>query len=470
MPDKVKISELDTATSVTGSTYLAVDDGESTKKITVDNYNSSANTTARGYALQAATSASEAADSAAAAVRTSDEVELSINRAIEIAGQAANSATAAAGYASDSHRDASAAATSALSASQSAAAAQSSASAVDSAATLSRSWAVGGTNTRVNEDVNNSKYWAERASDAAGGGVQTFNNRHGYVMPQDGDYSASMVNFSNSGTDISATKVQAALVEVNTKVNSKAPTNHAINGSTYGLGTSSVFGHTKLSDSYNALVGEASQGIGASQKALYDSYSELADDISGLNSDVSTLDGKVDSNVSDLNASINLLSTTTGNQYRELKSELTANDRQIYMDYHDGRYGINTSSSRGADTFIPFKGGFTVGPLQFNNLITVVDNPSYEAEFSAASGDITFDVSDFSSVTFGTITESHSNTYDSGTINYKLDSGSWVSASSDLVVDVSSASTITVQASFGASGNNAQRREISITVSSLTFA
>ena len=25
------------------------------------------------------------------------------------------------------------------------------------------------------------------------------------------------------------------------------------------------------------------------------------------------------------------------------------------MDYHDGKYGINTSSSRGADTFIPFR-------------------------------------------------------------------------------------------------------------------
>lgn len=27
------------------------------------------------------------------------------------------------------------------------------------------------------------------------------------------------------------------------------------------------------------------------------------------------------------------------------------------MDYHDGKYGINTSSSRGADTFIPFRSG-----------------------------------------------------------------------------------------------------------------
>ena len=34
---------------------------------------------------------------------------------------------------------------------------------------------------------------------------------------------------------------------------------------------------------------------------------------------------------------------------------MKANNNQIYMDYHDGKYGINTSSSRGADTFIPFK-------------------------------------------------------------------------------------------------------------------
>lgn len=32
-----------------------------------------------------------------------------------------------------------------------------------------------------------------------------------------------------------------------------------------------------------------------------------------------------------------------------------ANGTRIYMDYHDGKYGINTSSTRGADTFIPFK-------------------------------------------------------------------------------------------------------------------
>lgn len=36
-------------------------------------------------------------------------------------------------------------------------------------------------------------------------------------------------------------------------------------------------------------------------------------------------------------------------------SQLKANNNDIYMDYHDGKYGVNTSSTRGADTFIPFK-------------------------------------------------------------------------------------------------------------------
>jgi len=36
-------------------------------------------------------------------------------------------------------------------------------------------------------------------------------------------------------------------------------------------------------------------------------------------------------------------------------SQLTANSKQFYFDYQNGSYGFNTSSSRGADTFSPFK-------------------------------------------------------------------------------------------------------------------
>jgi len=40
-----------------------------------------------------------------------------------------------------------------------------------------------------------------------------------------------------------------------------------------------------------------------------------------------------------------------------LEDELTANGQRIYLDYKDGQYGYNTSATRGADTFSPFKSG-----------------------------------------------------------------------------------------------------------------
>lgn len=36
-------------------------------------------------------------------------------------------------------------------------------------------------------------------------------------------------------------------------------------------------------------------------------------------------------------------------------NQLMANNKQIYLDYHDGKYGYNTDPNRGADTFFPFK-------------------------------------------------------------------------------------------------------------------
>lgn len=45
---------------------------------------------------------------------------------------------------------------------------------------------------------------------------------------------------------------------------------------------------------------------------------------------------------------------TLKNNITSINGQLTANDNVMYMDYHDGKYGVNTSSTRGADTFIPF--------------------------------------------------------------------------------------------------------------------
>ena len=39
----------------------------------------------------------------------------------------------------------------------------------------------------------------------------------------------------------------------------------------------------------------------------------------------------------------------------QMNNQLTANGNKFYFDYQNGKYGYNTSSNRGADTFHPFK-------------------------------------------------------------------------------------------------------------------
>lgn len=73
------------------------------------------------------------------------------------------------------------------------AAAETAETGAEESATLSKSWAVGGTGTRPGEDTNNAEYWAGQAAAAAGGGVISFNGRTGTVLPQERDYDPHMV-------------------------------------------------------------------------------------------------------------------------------------------------------------------------------------------------------------------------------------------------------------------------------------
>lgn len=57
--------------------------------------------------------------------------------------------------------------------------------------------------------------------------------------------------------------------------NSKAPNNHASTETTYGVGSSTNYGHVKVSDIYNVEKGAAIDGLVASQKALYEAYTVL---------------------------------------------------------------------------------------------------------------------------------------------------------------------------------------------------
>ena len=73
------------------------------------------------------------------------------------------------------------------------AAAETAETGAEESATLSKSWAVGGTGTRPGEDTNNAEYWAGQAAAAAGGGVISFNGRTGTVLPELGDYNPRLV-------------------------------------------------------------------------------------------------------------------------------------------------------------------------------------------------------------------------------------------------------------------------------------
>lgn len=79
--------------------------------------------------------------------------------------------------------------------------------------TEAQSWAAGGTNTRVGEDTNNAKYWAEQAASIAGGNaVLSFNGRTGIVTPRSGDYTATQISYGTNSN------VNAELTSINDEI------------------------------------------------------------------------------------------------------------------------------------------------------------------------------------------------------------------------------------------------------------
>ena len=79
--------------------------------------------------------------------------------------------------------------------------------------TEAQSWAVGGTNTRPEEDTNNAKYWASQAASIAGGNaVLSFNGRTGIVTPRSGDYTATQISYgTNSNVNAELTSINGEI-------------------------------------------------------------------------------------------------------------------------------------------------------------------------------------------------------------------------------------------------------------------
>ena len=72
-----------------------------------------------------------------------------------------------------------------------------------------------------------------------------------------------------------------------------------------------------------------------------------------------------------------------------LEDELTANGKRIYLDYKDGKYGYNTSATRGADTFSPFKSGGSDWEL-LSDKIDIIPYGWYSVGFVFEVNDIVY--------------------------------------------------------------------------------
>ena len=162
----IKISELEETTLADDASYIPIDNGNHTYKITVENYNSGANATAQSYAEAAAASADDAEAAKTAAEAAETETGLIRTATQQYATAAAGSAANAAASAIEASTYAEGAAASEANAEAAAQDAADYATLASDKATLAQSWAVGDTHTRTGEDTNNASYYANQAQGA----------------------------------------------------------------------------------------------------------------------------------------------------------------------------------------------------------------------------------------------------------------------------------------------------------------
>lgn len=164
---QILIKDLPEATTVADSSFIPVDNGNTTKKISVGNFNNSSNQTAKGWAEAAAASAQTAQEAISTVDTKVDQAQGYANAASDQAGYASTYAQSAQTYAGTAQGYSNTAQGHATNAASSASTANSYSDSAGASATLSRSWAEGNTGTREGENTNNARYWANKAQTAA---------------------------------------------------------------------------------------------------------------------------------------------------------------------------------------------------------------------------------------------------------------------------------------------------------------
>lgn len=208
----ITINDLTEIQSVSDSYFLAVDSGTATAKITVEKFNETATTSAQAYATAAAQSATNAAASELAAKGYKEATESAINDASTIVSNAQTYANAAESSKNDASGYASAASTSASQAATSAGQAASYATGVQAYAIEAKSYAEGGTGTRVDEETTNCAYYANAAH-------------------------TSETNAASSESNASTSETNAALSETNASASASSASTNALKAEGYAVGS-----------------------------------------------------------------------------------------------------------------------------------------------------------------------------------------------------------------------------------------
>lgn len=169
MADELKtilIKDLQEAESASDTDYIAIDNGTITKKISVGNYNKTANGTAKSYAESAKESADKAQRNADSVSSTVTEITNNITAAQSAAIQAEKSAEAAESATSNLQTYVNAAKESADNAKASEESTKNVADKIADSNKIAQSYAVGGTNYRIGEDTDNARYYYSGAKTA----------------------------------------------------------------------------------------------------------------------------------------------------------------------------------------------------------------------------------------------------------------------------------------------------------------
>lgn len=103
--------------------------------------------------------------------------------------------------------------------------------------------------------------------------------KYGHVKLSDTFNSTIASGNAANGVGASQNAVGNLYKDTATKLAGKAPTAHASTGTSYGIGNLTNYGHVRLSDTYStsAANSSATNGVGASQNALYQAYKVLKD-------------------------------------------------------------------------------------------------------------------------------------------------------------------------------------------------